>query len=55
MTEAFTVGHATLKAASSKVAKYEKTCSNNQYAIDTFSFLASRGGSRHLVNVGLKF
>jgi len=28
----FTVGHAVLKAASSKVAKHEKTCYDNQYA-----------------------
>jgi len=43
---AFKVGHATLKAASNKVAKHEKTCSDNQhvfipFAYDTFSFLAS--------------
>ena len=41
----FTVGHATLKAASSKVAKHEKACSDNQhafipFAFDTFGFLA---------------
>jgi len=41
----FTVGHATLKAVSSKVAKHEKTCSDNQhafipFAFDTFGFLA---------------
>jgi len=42
---AFTVGQAALKAASSKVAKHEKACSDNQHAFipfvfDTFSFLA---------------
>ena len=42
---AFTVGQAALKAASSKVAKHEKTCSDNQHALipfafDTFGFLA---------------
>jgi hypothetical protein len=41
----FTVGHAALKAASSKVAKHEKRCSDNQhifisFAFDTFGFLA---------------
>jgi len=41
----FTVGHAALKAASSKVAKHEKACSDNQhafipFAFDTFGFLA---------------
>jgi len=41
----FTVGQAALKAASSKVAKHEKTCSDNQhafipFAFDTFGFLA---------------
>jgi len=41
----FTVGQATLKVASSKVAKHEKTCSDNQhtfipFAFDTFDFLA---------------
>jgi hypothetical protein len=41
----FTAGQATLKAASSKVAKYERACSNNQhafipFAFDTFGFLA---------------
>jgi len=40
----FTVGHAALKAASSKVAKHEKACFDNQYAFipfafDTFGFL----------------
>jgi len=43
---AFTVGQAALKAASSKVAKHEKTCADNQhafipFAFDTFGFLAS--------------
>jgi hypothetical protein len=42
----FTVGHAALKAASSKVVKHEKTCSDNQhafiqFAFDTFGFIAS--------------
>ena len=41
----FTVGHAVVKAASSKVAKHEKACSNNQhaflpFAFDSFGFLA---------------
>jgi len=41
----FTVGHATLKATSSKMAKHEKACSDNQhafmpFAFDTFGFLA---------------
>jgi len=41
----FTVGQTALKAASSKVAKHEKTCSDNQhafipFAFDTFGFLA---------------
>ena len=41
----FIVGHAALKAASSKVVKHEKTCSHNQhvfitFAFDTFGFLA---------------
>ena len=35
----FTVGHATLKAASSKVAKHEKVCSDNQHAFILFVFL----------------
>ncbi|KAK2447748.1 hypothetical protein QL285_007077 [Trifolium repens] len=40
-----TVGQAALKAASSKVAKHERACSNNQhafipFAFDTFDFLA---------------
>jgi len=43
--ETFTVGHATLKAALSKIAKHEKACSDNQhafipFAFDTFGFLA---------------
>jgi len=41
----FTVGHATLKATSNKVAKHEKLCSNNQhtfilFAFDSFVYLA---------------
>jgi len=41
----FTVGQAALKVASSKVAKHEKACSDNQhafipFAFDTFGFLA---------------
>jgi len=41
----FTVGHAALKVASSKVVKHEKVCSDNQhvfipFAFDTFGFLA---------------
>ena len=41
----FTVGQAALKAASSKEARHEKACSDNQYAFipfafDTFDFLA---------------
>jgi hypothetical protein len=40
----FNVGRATLKAAPSKMAKYEKVCSDNQhvfisFAFDTFDFL----------------
>ncbi|KAK2412437.1 hypothetical protein QL285_047629 [Trifolium repens] len=43
-TEDFTVGHAVLKAASTKVTKHEKTYSDNQHifiplAFDTFGFL----------------
>ncbi|KAF5817390.1 hypothetical protein HanXRQr2_Chr02g0052461 [Helianthus annuus] len=42
---AFTVGHATLKAASGKVTKHKKMCLDNQHvfiplAFDTFGFLA---------------
>jgi len=41
----FTIGQTTLKNASSKVAKYEKMCSDNQhvfilFAFDTSGFLA---------------
>jgi SpoU rRNA methylase family enzyme len=41
----FTVGRAALKAASSKIAKHEKTCYDNQhvfilFVFDTFDFLA---------------
>ncbi|PNY11325.1 auxilin-like protein, partial [Trifolium pratense] len=41
----FTVGQAGLKAASNKVAKHERACSDNQhafipFAFDTFGFLA---------------
>jgi hypothetical protein len=41
----FTVGRTTLKAASSKMVKHEKACSDNQnifipFAFDTFGFLA---------------
>ncbi|KAK2385189.1 hypothetical protein QL285_072455 [Trifolium repens] len=44
-TEGFTVGQAALKAASSKVAKHKRACSENQhvfipFAFDTFGFLA---------------
>ncbi|KAK2430033.1 hypothetical protein QL285_028412 [Trifolium repens] len=44
-TEIFNVGQTTLKAASCKVAKHKKTCSDNQhvfisFAYDTFDFLA---------------
>lgn len=43
-TEGFTIGHATLKIALSKVAKHEKSCFDNQHAFislafDTFDFL----------------
>jgi hypothetical protein len=43
-SEVFIVGQMTLKAASIKVAKHERACSNNQYvfipfAFDTFDFL----------------
>ncbi|MCI28228.1 auxilin-like protein, partial [Trifolium medium] len=45
MTGDFIVGQATLKAASSKIAKHEKSYSDNQHAFipfsfDTFGFLA---------------
>jgi hypothetical protein len=45
-TEDFTVGQAALKAASSKVVKHERVCSENlhvfiPFAFDTFNFLAS--------------
>ncbi|KAK2446469.1 hypothetical protein QL285_017276 [Trifolium repens] len=44
-TMTFTAGQTTLKAASCKVVKHEKTCSDNQhcfipFAFDTFGFLA---------------
>ena len=44
---AFMVGQTTLKAASSKVAKHEKACYDNQhafipFAFDTFGFLTSK-------------
>ncbi|MCI39268.1 auxilin-like protein, partial [Trifolium medium] len=44
-TENFTLGHTTLKVASSKVAKHERAHSDNQhvllpFAFDTFGFLA---------------
>jgi hypothetical protein len=50
MAGTFTVGQTTLKAASSKVAKHEKTCFDNQhafipFAFDTFGFLASEAAS----------
>jgi hypothetical protein len=46
----FTVGQAALKAALCKVAKHEKTCSDNQhafipFAFDTFGFLAPEAAS----------
>jgi hypothetical protein len=46
----FTVGQAALKAASCKVAKHEKACSDNQhafipFAFDTFGFLAPEAAS----------
>jgi hypothetical protein len=37
-TEDFTVGHTVLKAASSKVVKHERACSNNQHAFIPFAF-----------------
>jgi hypothetical protein len=45
-TGGFTVGQAAPKAASSKVVKHEKACSDNQhafihFAFDTFGFLAT--------------
>ncbi|KAK2420855.1 hypothetical protein QL285_031545 [Trifolium repens] len=45
-TRDFAVGQAALKAASSKVAKHERVCSENQhvfipFAFETFGFLAS--------------
>jgi hypothetical protein len=44
-TRTFIAGHAALKAASCKVVKHEKSCSDNQhafipFAFDTFGFLA---------------
>jgi hypothetical protein len=44
-TEDFTIRQTTLKAASSKMTKHERACSNNQHAFisstfDTFGFLA---------------
>jgi hypothetical protein len=44
-TRTFIAGHAALKAASCKVVKHEKACSDNQhafipFAFDTFGFLA---------------
>lgn len=44
-TRGFTMGQTTLKVVSSKVAKHEKWCSDNQhtfipFVIDTFVFLA---------------
>jgi hypothetical protein len=44
-TRDFTVGHAALKATSSKVENHKKVCSDNQhvfisFAFDTFGFLA---------------
>jgi hypothetical protein len=44
-TEDFIVRQAALKAASSKIVKHEKACSDNQhafipFAFDTFEFLA---------------
>ncbi|WJX88063.1 hypothetical protein P8452_70185 [Trifolium repens] len=46
----FTVGQAALKAASSKVARHEKACFDNQhafipFAFDTFGFLAPEAAS----------
>jgi len=35
---AFAVGHATLKVASNKMIKHEKTCSDNQHAFISFAF-----------------
>ena len=48
--ETFTVGQAALKVASSKVAKHEKTCFDNQhafipFAFNTFGFLTSEAAS----------
>lgn len=37
-TEGFTVGQTTLKVASSKVVRREKTCYDNQYAFIPFAF-----------------
>jgi hypothetical protein len=34
----FTVGHAALKAATSKIVKHEKTCSYNQHVFHTICF-----------------
>jgi hypothetical protein len=45
--EDFIVGRTTLKAASNKMVKHEKVCSDNQhvfipFAFDTFGFLAPK-------------
>jgi hypothetical protein len=45
MADAFTIGQAAFKAGSNKVAKHEKSCSDNQHAFiqflfDIFDFLA---------------
>jgi hypothetical protein len=37
-TEDFTVGHTVLKAASSKVVKHERACSENQHVFIPFAF-----------------
>jgi hypothetical protein len=44
----FTVGRATLKAASSKMAKHKKACSDNKhvfisFVFDTFGLFSTRG------------
>jgi hypothetical protein len=44
----FTVGRTTLKVASNKMAKHEKTCSDNphvfiSFAFNTYGFFSTRG------------
>jgi hypothetical protein len=38
MTDDFTAGQTVIKAPSNKVAKHEKTCSDNQHVFISFTF-----------------